>query len=121
MSENTIALRKKARIAGILYLLLGFTGMYGLMYVPSQIIVAGYATTTVNNILTSELLYRSGIIGNLACQTLFIFLVLALNRLLKSVNEHHAKLMVTLVIIAVSIAFLNTVNQIAPLVPSEWS
>lgn len=107
---------KIARRAGLLYLLLGLTGMVGLMYVPSQIIVPGNATATADNIIHHELLYRLGIVSNLACQTLFVFLVLTLNRLLRSVNEHHARLMVTLVVVSVPIAFLNTVNQIAPLV-----
>jgi hypothetical protein len=46
-------------------------------------------------------------------QTIFIFLVLSLNRLFKEVNVNYAKLMVTLVMVAVPIAFLNSLNLIA--------
>lgn len=107
--------KKNARVAGILYLIMGITGAFGLMYVPSQVIVSGDAAATARNIIDSELLYRLGIISNLICQTSFIFLVLALNRLFKEVNEKHAKLMVSLVIAAVPIAFLNELAQIAAL------
>ncbi|SDM18068.1 protein of unknown function [Catalinimonas alkaloidigena] len=107
---------KTARLAGLLYLLMGFAGMFGLMYVPSQLIVSGDAAATTANILQAEGLYRAGIVANLLCQTLFIFLVLALYRLLRPVHESYARLMLVLVIVAVPIAFLNLVNQLAVLV-----
>ena len=108
--------KKNARIAGLLYLLMGITGPIGLMYVPSTVIVTGDATATANNIMNSELLFRFGIISNLICQISFVFLVLALNRLFKGINEKHAKLMVSLVIAAVPIAFLLELTQVAILV-----
>jgi len=107
--------KKNARMAGLLYLLMGVTGAFGLMYVPSTIMVAGDPAATTDNIVNSELLYRLGIISNLICQTSFIFLVLALNRLFNGVNEKQAKLMVSIVIAAVPVAFLNELNQIAAL------
>ncbi|MFH0990097.1 MAG: DUF4386 domain-containing protein [bacterium] len=107
--------QKNARIAGLLYLLMGITGAFGLMYVPSKIIVAGNAAATANNIMTSESLFRIGIVSNLICQISFIFLVLALYRLLKGINKIHATLMLTLVVVSVPIAFLNTLNQLGAL------
>ena len=65
--------RKTARIAGALYLLMAVTGFFGIMYVPSAIIVSGHARATVSNILASELLFRTGIVSNLFCPTTFIF------------------------------------------------
>jgi hypothetical protein len=106
---------KTARIAGLWYLLMLITAPIGLMYVPSKLIIAGNATATASNIMTSELLFRIGIMSNLICQISFIFLVLALYRLFKEVNEKYAKLMVSLVIVAVPIAFLNELTQIAAL------
>lgn len=107
--------KKNARIAGLLYLLMAISGPIGIIYVPSTLIEVGNATATAGNIMNSELLFRFGIISNLICQTSFIFLVLALNRLFKGINEKHAKLMVSLVIIAVPIAFLNEFTQLAVL------
>jgi hypothetical protein len=105
--------KKRARIAGLMYLLMGITGAFGIMYVPSYIMVAGDAAATANNILDSELLFRLSMISNLISQTIFVFLVLSLNRLLKEVNHKHAKLMVTLVTVSVPIAFLNILNLVA--------
>jgi hypothetical protein len=109
------SLKKTARIAGFWYLLMAITGPIGLLYVPSQLIVPGDATATANNIVASESLFRIGIVSCLLCQAAFIFLVLALYRLLKGVNQQHASLMVSLVLVAVPIAFLNMLNPLAAL------
>jgi hypothetical protein len=110
---NYTMLRKTARIAGLWYLLMLITAPIGLMYIPSKLFISGNATATASNVMTSELLFRIGIMSNLICQISFIFLVLALYRLFKGVNEKYAKLMVSLVIVAVPIAFLNELTQIA--------
>lgn len=110
-------LKKTAHIAGVLYLILAITGAYSMMYVASQIFVPGDAAATAKNILANELLFRSGIVSQLVSQSLFVFLVLALYRLLKEVNEHQAKAMVALVLVAVPVAFLlETFNAISLLI-----
>ncbi len=106
MEVETDSLRKTARLAGLLYLALGITGAYAIMYVPSQIIVRGDAAATANNLIANEFLFRSGIVSHLICETLFVFLSLVLYRLFKQVNEQQAKLMVTLVIVQIPIVFL---------------
>ena len=98
--------KKTARIAGLLYLILGIIGAYGIMYVPSKIMVRGDAAATSNNILANEFLFRTGIVSQLISSVIFIFLVLVLYRLFKQVNEHQAKLMVAMVIVQIPIAFL---------------
>ena len=108
-------MKKTARTAGFWYLLMAITGPLGLVYVPSNIFIAGDAAATANNILSSETLYRISIISNLICQTVFIFLVLALYRLFKDVDKKYALLMVALVIVSVPIAFLSILFQAAPL------
>jgi hypothetical protein len=52
--------KKTARIAGLLYLVNGVTGFFGIIYVPSRLIVSGNAAATANNILASERLFRLG-------------------------------------------------------------
>jgi hypothetical protein len=46
--------------------------------------VDGNATATANNIAIHELLFRLGIAADLICQTLFIFVALALYNLLRA-------------------------------------
>ena len=107
--------QKKSRIAAFWYLLMAITSPIGLLYVPSKLIVPGEATATANNIMASESLFRIGIVSSLISQIAFIFLVLALYRLLKGANKKHASLMVALVLVSVPIEFLNTLNLLAPL------
>jgi Domain of unknown function (DUF4386) len=78
--------------------------------------VHGNAAATANNIAASETLFRLGIAAQLVSQAGFIFVALALYDLLKGVNRRHASLMVTLVVVAIPIAFLNELNSIAALV-----
>jgi hypothetical protein len=105
-----------ARIAGFIYLLLAITGVFSIMYVPSTLIVPGDATATANNITSSELLFRTGILISFISNVIFVFLVLALYRILKEISHRQAMLMVTLVVVSVSTGFLNTLNQIAALI-----
>jgi hypothetical protein len=113
---NMNSTKKQARVAGVLYLLMAITAPIGLFYVPSTLIVSGDATATANHVKASELLLRIGIGSELFHQTVFIFLVLALYRLLKAVNEKHAVMMVILSLVSVPIVFLNVLNEIAALI-----
>ena len=107
--------KRPARIAGLWYLAMALSGPIGIVYVPSKILVAGDAGATAANIVAHELLLRVGILSSLVCQISFVFLVLALNRLFRGVNDRQAKLMVSLVIAAVPIAIVNELFQLAAL------
>ena len=107
---------KQARIAGILYLLVGITAPIGLVFVPSTLIVNGDATATAAHLAASGWLLRLGIASELIHQTIFIFLVLALARLLKAVDEKLAVLMAVLALVSVPIVFLNVLNEVAALI-----
>jgi Domain of unknown function (DUF4386) len=108
--------KNPGRFAGLLYVLVSIPGAFALIYVPSKLIVGGNATATANNIAASETLFRLGIAGQLISQALFIFVALALYDLLKGVNQRHASLMLTLIVVSIPIAFLNELNAIAALV-----
>ena len=110
------SIKKKARTAGLLYLALAVIFPFSLIYVPSTLFVFGDAAATADNIRASELLFRAGIFSGLIANVLFVFLALALYRLLNEVSRNQAVLMVILVMLAVSVAFGNTFNQIAALV-----
>ena len=81
----------RARVAGFLYLVL-FPAPFGLIYVPSRLIVSGDAAATASNIMASESLFRLGIVSNLLVQIVNILVVLALYQLLKPVNKNMASL-----------------------------
>jgi Domain of unknown function (DUF4386) len=107
--------KKQARFAGLLYLLACLPAPFALIYVPAKLIVPGDATATANHVRASETLLRLGIAGELINAIAFIFVVLALHRLLKEVNKYHASLMVTLFVVSVPISFFNVLNDIAAL------
>ncbi|MFZ0428756.1 MAG: DUF4386 domain-containing protein [Acidobacteriota bacterium] len=108
--------RQTARIAGLLYFLLTVIGIFSIVYVPSRIVVYGDAAGTASNIKAHEMLFRAGIVGDLVCQTLFVFLALTLYHWFKNVDRKYALMLLTLVVVSVPIEFLNTLNQFAPLV-----
>jgi hypothetical protein len=110
---------KTARVVGFLYLLMAPFGVFGMLYVPSILIVPGDAAITANNIMASESLFRSAIVSTLMVQIINIFMVLILYKLLKPVNKNHALLMVIFILIGAPIAMLNELNRlIAPLLLS---
>jgi len=115
MENKAPSLKKTARLAGLLYLVWIITGIYGMMYVQSQTIVKGDDIATVNKILANEFLFRTSIINDLFSSAICVFLVLALYRLLKQVNEHQAKLMVTLLILTIPVVFIINAFNITSL------
>jgi hypothetical protein len=84
-------------------------------YVPNKLIVHGNPVATVNNIAAHEMLFRFGIAGQFISQAAFIFVALALYKLLEGVNRRHASLMVILIVVSVPIALVNEVNSLAAL------
>ncbi len=108
--------KKQARVAGLLYLLASISAPFGLIYVPSTLIVPGDATATANHVRASENLLRLGIASELIVSIMFIFVVLALYRLFKAVSEKHALAMAILLLVSIPISLLNVLNEIAALV-----
>ena len=107
---------RTARFAGLLYVLLGLTAPFSLIYIPRTLIVRGDAAATASRILASEGLFRLGIVSELASATISIFLVMVLYRLFNGVNKMHASLMVILgALISAPISFLNVVSELAAL------
>ena len=107
---------RNARVAGLLYLLLTLAAPFRLIYVPRTLFVHGDATATANNIVAHESLFRLGMVGDLFCGTILVFLVLALYRLFKEVDRNHAVLMVIVGgVMPATIDFINVLNDAAAL------
>jgi len=107
--------KKTARLAGLLYLVNAATGFFGIVYVPSKLIVAGSAGATAGNILASERLFRLGIVSELICAAEFIYLVWVFYRLLSGVNKTHAALMVLWGLAFIPVMAINVLSEIAAL------
>ena len=110
------SIKKNARVAGFLYLLLVLAGPIRLIYSPSKLFVHGNATATANNIAAHESLFRFGIVSDLFVGTIVIFVALALYRLFKEVDQNLAVLMVILGgVLPSAIYFFNALNDAAAL------
>ena len=103
---------KISKLAGALYLIVVVTGMFSLMYVPSQITVSGDTHATMNNVVAHSSLFRAGIAAFLLKQVAFLLLPLVLFKLLRHVNHSVAALMVALAVVSVPIALVSLVNKL---------
>jgi hypothetical protein len=107
---------RAARIAGLLYLGAIVLGFFVLMYIPDRLIVSGDATATAHTIVANESLFRTAIVGDIAGGALWLFVVLALYRLLSDVDIVQANLMLILgAFMQVPLYFVNAVNYTAVL------
>ena len=109
MPSGASATKRLARIAGVLYLLNGILGGFALLVVYGRVYVAGDAAATVRNLVANPGLARLGVVADLVQATIWVFLALALARLLKHVSKGVASAMVVLVAIGAGIVMLNEV------------
>ncbi len=82
------------RVAGWWYLALILLGPVRLIYIPSTLFVHGNATATAANIVAHQLLFRIGIVADIVCAVVLIFLVLSFYRLFRGVDANLAVLVV---------------------------
>lgn len=107
MSSN----KKTARIAGVLYLLVGIFGGFAEGFVDPKMYVAGNAVATTGNVVANFELVRLGVVAHLLDGTFFVFLAMTLYILLQHVNKNVAKAMLILVILATGIICFNAVFE----------
>jgi hypothetical protein len=98
--------KRLARIAGVLYLLVGIFGGFAEGYVEPKMYVAGNAAATAGNVVANAGLVRVGVVADLLDGTFFVFLALTLYILLKHVHKSVARAMLVLVALATGITCL---------------
>ena len=102
-----------ARMTGILYFLVILTGVASEIMVHNFIIVPGDITTTVNHIAAYESIFRLGFVISLTRFAVFIFMVLALYKLLRPVNKDWSLVMVAFALVSISIGMVSLLFQYA--------
>jgi len=100
-----------ARIAGILYLLVGIFGGSAQGVVYPKVYVAGDAASTAANLIANSGLVRMAVVADFLDNTVWVFLALVLYRLLEQVTRSMASAMVVLVAIGAGITILNAVFE----------
>ncbi len=103
--------KHQARIAGILYLLVGIFGGFAEGFVDPKMYIAGNAAATAGNVVANSGLVRMGVVAHLLDGTFFVFLAMTLYILLQHVHKSVARAMLVLVALATGIICLNAVFQ----------
>ena len=98
-----------ARIAGVLYLLVGIFGGFAEGYVDPKMYVAGDAAATAANVVANTGLVRMGVVSHLLDAVFFVFLAMTLYILLRPIHTGVARAMLVLVVLATAIISLNAV------------
>ncbi|MCY7411575.1 MAG: DUF4386 domain-containing protein [Salinibacterium sp.] len=96
-----------ARIAGVLYLALAVLGIFAQLVVRATVVVAGDAATTAANVVANESLVRWGLVADILMATVFVFLGLALQRLLYESNARLATAILVFVSAAAASILVN--------------
>ena len=104
-----------ARIGGVLYIINIALGLYGELFVRGKLIVSGNAAATATHIMNHELLFRSGIAGDLLMQVTDIPSIVIFYILLKPVSKNLSLLSASFNLTQTVILGLNKLTLIAAL------
>lgn len=111
--EQIKAMKKNARLAGLLYFLQIPLGVFGIIYVPKIIAVPGNLPATISNMLQHEFLFRLSIVSAILCALITVATAFYLYKVLKPVNGTIAKMIVVFALLMTPLFMLNELNHIA--------
>ena len=114
MIDGTFA-KRRARVAGALYLLTVVAGIFAEFFVRGNAVVPNDAAATAHNILASETIYRLGFAADLIGGAAYLALSLILYELLRRVNETVALLGLLFSLIGTAIGAVVGLAHLAPL------
>lgn len=106
---------RKMRMAGILWLVVIFCGVFAELLVRSQLIVGGDPSATFRRIAQSETLYRSGIVAELIAALSYAGVSLFLYDILRPVRQDAARAAAAFGLAGSAIMAANLVTLALPL------
>ena len=107
--------RRRARFAGLLYLVVLVTGAPPELFVRAGLHVAGDTTATADNIRAASDLVRLAALSDLVNMVAFLGVALVLFGLLRHLHAGAARAFLVFNALSVGIMSLNTVNHVAAL------
>ncbi len=107
--------KKTARIAGVFFLLMVVSGLFAELFFRQKLFTADAAETLIR-IQQNVFLFRVGILSDIIMSVAYLMTAVVLYRLLRSVNEDRAKLMVVFAAAGCVILLMNVVNEYMPYV-----
>lgn len=102
--------KRLARWAGVVYVSLGVATLVGFFHAPLVQVDLDAITRAITG---SDLRFRLGVLADVLSTALAVPLALLLYQLLKAVNRTQAALMALLLLIAIPMTFLGTLNYVA--------
>lgn len=112
---SEISPRSRARVTGLLYLVIIACGLYSELYVRAGLIVRGDAEATAGNILASEWLFRLGFASDLAVFLSDVAVAVLLYMLLRPVSRTLALMAMAFRLVGTAIYGVNLLNYLAAL------
>lgn len=107
--------KKSARIAGLWFLLMVVSGLFAELFFRQKVFTDD-AAETASRILQNTFLFRAGILSDIVMSLAYFLTALALYRLLRSVDEDKARLMVLFAAAGSVILMVNTLHEFMPLI-----
>lgn len=108
-------MKTNARTAGVLYLIIIFSGLFSELFVRSGMIVPGDAAATANNIANNSFLFRMGFISDLVMVMSDVGVALLFYLLLKPVNQGLSMLAAFFRLAQATVIGINLLNLYMPL------
>jgi len=112
-NPTSSAIQKYARLAAVLYLLITALAVFVHFYVPGQLIVAGDAVTTAENLRASSGLFRVGIAAELLLLLCEVALSLILYVLLRPVHKSLSLIAAVARLVMTTVHGANMLAQLA--------
>lgn len=113
--ENN-TLKKKAKVAGLLYLIIILCGMSSELFVRSMLIVPGDAAITSSNIMENTSLFRLGFLFDSIMVICDVAIAILFYDILKPVSKVIAMLAAAFRLIQASIIGINLLNYFTPVI-----
>ena len=107
--------KRTARIAGLLFLLMVVSGLFAELFFRQKLFTAD-AAETMTRILQNTLIFRAGILSDIVMSLSYLLTALMLYRLLRTVDEDKARLMVLFAAAGCVILLLNVLNEYKPFI-----
>jgi len=109
---KTMQRKTFTHLAGLSYFIVVLTGVFSLMYVPSELINNAAPAITIDNIRNNMFLFRLDIVANILCYLAFMALPLLLYQVLKPVHKIMAQAMVLLALMSIPISFMSITHKL---------
>jgi len=108
--------QQRARLAGVLWLVVIFTGIYSEMAIRGSLLVRNDGAATSVNILQHQMLFRLGVVSDITATACYLAVVAILFDLLRPVGHTLSSVAAAFGVAGSAISGLNILNSFAPLI-----